>query len=383
MQGEVVEADEDAFVRSNGAVQWLHWVIQPWYAADGAVGGIVIFTEDISERKRAEQVLRESEERYRIVADYTNDWEYWLAPDGRYLFVSPSCESITGYRPQEFLQNSDLFIAIIHPDDKKMMTAHLMEGEASSGKKHSIEFRIATRIGEVRWIGHSCQSVIDRDGKYLGQRGSNRDITENKKAEEHLRLSQAHYRTLIENIPQAVLLKDRESKYISTNKAYAVVFGLRQEEAIGKTDYDFHPKDLADKFRQEDRLVMETGESKEFNEENIRDGKTRFFHKVKVPVRDNMGKLTGVLSTLSDITERKQAEDALRESEERHRKIIEASTDAMYPALEEGSVIYANRAALKLFRANHPGGFDWKTVLRPGSSRGPSPISRTGEKDHR
>ncbi len=136
-----------------------------------------------------------------------------------------------------------------------------------------------------------------------------------KQVEAKLRLSEVRYRTLVENIPQRVLLKDRESNYISINNAYARAFGLNPEQVSGKSDYDFHPKELAEKFRQEDRLVMETGESREFEEENIENGNKRILHKVKVPVRDKTGKIIGVLATLSDITDRLQLEEQFRHSQ--------------------------------------------------------------------
>ena len=175
------------------------------------------------------------------------------------------------------------------------------------------------------------------------------DITERKREEKALRESEARYRTLIENIPQAVLLKDRESRYISINKAYALAFGLRQEEVIGKSDYDFHPKHFADKFRQEDRSVMETGKGREFEEESVHNGQKRFYHKVKVPVRDSMGKIIGVLSTLSDITERKQAEEALRALSARQEAILAAVPEIIMEVDCNKVYRWSNQAGVEFF----------------------------------
>ena len=179
---------------------------------------VVVAHEDITERVQAEQLLRKSEERYRIVADYTTLWEYWIAPDDRVLYVSPSCERITGYRSQDFLQNSDLFLAIIHPDDRGMMAAHANKREGLGANIHSMEFRIITRTGELRWIGHSCQSVIDQNGKYLGNRGSNRDITARKQAEENLKETEKKYRELAESLPQVIFEVDSKGNLIYLNK---------------------------------------------------------------------------------------------------------------------------------------------------------------------
>ena len=133
-----------------------------------------------------ESELRESEERFRTLADFTYDWEYWLNPDGDYVYVSPSCERITGYRSDEFQRDPKLLEAIIHPDDRAVVTKHLREEPFEGSVVHPVEFRIVTRSGDERWLEHVCQPVHGVDGKYLGRRGSNRDITERRRAEEAL-----------------------------------------------------------------------------------------------------------------------------------------------------------------------------------------------------
>jgi len=148
---------------------------------------------DLSEQKRTEKALRDSEEKYRIVADFTYDWETWISPDGDLLYISPACERITGHSAQEFVSSPTLISKIIHPDDKGKYLAHqdslLPEREAED-----IEFRIITKDGRVRWINHCCQAVHDSLGNHFGRRGSNRDITERKLAEDS--------RILIERIIQ-------------------------------------------------------------------------------------------------------------------------------------------------------------------------------------
>ena len=139
-------------------------------------------------RALAEEALRKSEEKYRMIADFTYDWEYWMGPEGRYLYVSPSCERITGYRAEAFMEDSDLLERIVHPEDRHHMAAH-MKQSLSNDLEESIDFRIITRDGEERWIGHRCRAVHDHEGHRLGRRGSNRDISKRKRAEaERVRL---------------------------------------------------------------------------------------------------------------------------------------------------------------------------------------------------
>jgi PAS domain S-box-containing protein len=133
-----------------------------------------------------EKELRESEERFRALADFTYDWEYWLTPDGDYVYVSPSCERITGYSSDEFQSTPELLERIVHADDRKVVTKHLREEPIEGSVVYPIVFRIITRKGEERWLEHVCQPVYGSSGRYLGRRGSNRDITERRRAEEAL-----------------------------------------------------------------------------------------------------------------------------------------------------------------------------------------------------
>jgi PAS domain S-box-containing protein len=137
---------------------------------------------NLRKRRRAEQAVASSEVRYRTVADYTYDWEYWSAPDGSLNYVSPSCERITGYRPQEFLDNPPLRCEIIIPEDRWIWDRH--KGDARTEfEPQEIQFRILTRDGKVRWIDHACRSVTDQNGQFQGFRASNRDVTARKIAE--------------------------------------------------------------------------------------------------------------------------------------------------------------------------------------------------------
>jgi hypothetical protein len=140
------------------------------------------------ERVRSRAALRQSEEKFRTMADFTADWEYWVGPDRKLIYTSPSCERITGYRAEEFLEDSGLLERIVHPEDREGFVRHHLEvfGERGVGGPLEEEFRIVSREAGVRWLGHVCQAVVGRDGRPLGRRVSNRDITARKRAEEEL-----------------------------------------------------------------------------------------------------------------------------------------------------------------------------------------------------
>lgn len=154
---------------------------------------------DITERKWVDAQIRESESRYRIVADNTFDWEFWQAPNDRFIYTSPSCKRITGYDAIEFINNLHLFIDIVHPEDRQQFKAHRMQVDQER-KSGEIEFRILRSDGQVRWLNHICQPVFDAQGVFIGTRGSNRDITERKHAENELQLANEKLRLQLAEI---------------------------------------------------------------------------------------------------------------------------------------------------------------------------------------
>ncbi len=166
---------------SARGIRWVQTDKIPIVKENGSVIGLVGFAQDITERKKIENRLRISEFKFRTVADFTYDWEYWLAPDGTFVYMSPSCERITGYKPKKFIKNPRLLQQIANPEDAAAVDAHF--DLFNSEEVNELEFRIKHRNGETRWVHHLCQPVFNHEGKFLGRRASNRDITEQKKAE--------------------------------------------------------------------------------------------------------------------------------------------------------------------------------------------------------
>jgi len=137
---------------------------------------------EIQVRREAEQVIREAEFRYRTVADFTHDWEYWQGPQGGLIYCSPSCERITGYTAEELTADRELLRRIILPEDRPIWDEHEASAPAQEVRR-PIQFRIRHRDGGVRWIDHNCRRVTGDRGEFLGIRGGNRDVTDRKRAE--------------------------------------------------------------------------------------------------------------------------------------------------------------------------------------------------------
>ncbi len=158
--GNKTIAFENPYLCKDGSYRWLMWNATPFTEQSL----IYCVGRDITERKQVEQALKKSEERFRTIADFTHDWEYWLNPERKFIYVSPSCERITGYTPNEFIENANLLKTIVHPRDWLIVKQYLEESFEKE-QIYSMDFPIINRQGETRWIAHRCQSVYSEDGR--------------------------------------------------------------------------------------------------------------------------------------------------------------------------------------------------------------------------
>ena len=265
---------------------------------------------DITEQNKAQEALRESRERYRIVADFTYDWEYWTAPEGRLKFVSPSCERLTGRTALEFLQDPDLLLSIVHDDDKSRVKEHLGFFCGKRLDAGSLDFRIAGPDGAIRWVSHSCRPVYAADGSYLGQRASNRDITERRLAEEKLVRSEALFRALTEKSGDLTVILDEDGRIEYASPSATEYLGNPPEQMVGTLFDDFLNKEDIPIVR--DMFEKAVGD----HEENVppiefrtvgKDGRTAHLEALVSNMLDEPG-LKGLVANCRDISERKKLE---------------------------------------------------------------------------
>ncbi len=288
---------------------------------------VLLTIDDVTERQAAETALRESETRYRIVADNTYTWEYWQSPEGRFLYVSPACERICGIPAGDFMALPDIWESIIHPEDRNLWGAHRCR--AAEGRvAQEIELRIRRPDGEVRWIGHVCHPVFDGQGVFLGTRGGNRDITDRKRIEQELNRQARFLQVVVDAMPAPVVFKDADGTYIGCNQAYLEFLGKTKNEVVGRTVYDLFPMDQAAEFQAQTLKAIRAPGTLTY-EARMRhaDGSDRDIIASLASFHDDGGGASGLVGVVVDITARKRAEEALRQSQERLELVI-AGTDA-------------------------------------------------------
>ncbi|MFA4824925.1 MAG: PAS domain S-box protein [Methanoregula sp.] len=352
-----------------GGKRWVLGHIYPVRNAAGAIRNVVVVHEDITERKEAEELLHKSEERYRVVADFTFDWEYWIVPDGKFIYVSPSCERITGYRPEEFIHDPGLLVTITHPDDRGRVITHLSNVKSGVGEHNALEFRIITKNGEARWIGHECQPVYNTNSEYLGNRASNRDITERKEAEQKIAESSRFLATLIDTLPVPVFYKSADGKYLGCNPPFEEYIGILRSELIGKTVYDISPKDLADKYRAADQEMIENPARQQYETQIMfADGSRHDVIFYKAPFYTSDGSVGGLIGTFIDITERKRIESDL----ERKNQELRGSYEQLTASEEElrHTVDELSRSEQELRKSEEQVRVKLESLLSPGGDIG-------------
>jgi PAS domain S-box-containing protein len=283
-------------------VKWVRERAELEFDANGELKGGFGTVQDITERKQAEVALKESEERFRIVSEFTYDWEYWRSPDNKFIYMSPSCERFTGYSNTEFMKDFNLYLSIIHPDDREWVKTHMLE-DIHDREPFEIEFRIIGRDGKERWISHTCQPVLDKDGNILGRRASNRDITERKRMEDELRVKDF----AVTSAASGIAIADLDGYVTYVNLACISMWNYEKEEdLLGKHATTFFTD--GNEAGMGLKTVLEEGTWQGELKARRRDGSTFDVQVLANLVTDADGKPFCSMASFVDVTERKKLE---------------------------------------------------------------------------
>ncbi|MEQ9376745.1 MAG: PAS domain S-box protein [Imperialibacter sp.] len=473
LNGAIDKVDEASFLRADGSLQWLTWEVRPWYKSEGVVGGLIMYTADITslkhreeEKKHLESILKQASETANIGAwevDLVNDTVYWdkitmemhgvsqnykpnldgaiqffkegesrasikdavqnailngtpydlevelittdgstkwiravgqadfingactrlfgvfqdinqiknaeldlkvseeqfrgafqysaigmalVSLDGKWLKVNSSLSKILGYSDEELTKIT--FQELTHPDDLDsdlQLVAQVISGEIPS---YQMEKRYFHKHGQIIWVLLNVSLIKDIDRNPSHFISQIKDISDRKATEIALKEERKLLKSLIDNIPVNIYVKDLESRKTLVNRLEMEYSGFKKEsEVLGKTDFDLYPAESANVSRQEDLEVFSTGKAI-LNKETINtrhDGSTNWFLSSKIPLRNDTGEIVGLIGISYNITARKLTERALQESEQRWQFALEGANDGVWDwnlATEE--VFYSKRS---------------------------------------
>jgi len=292
-----------------------------------------------SEALHRSQVMMARTERIANVGS----WEWEIATDR--VTWSDELFRIFQLDPDEKVPSWAEHSALYHPEDIESLR-HAVEASVADGTPYELELRALRKDGEIRVCLACGFAETGLDGRATRLFGSLQDITDRKQAEDALIESEIHLRTLVQTIPDLVWLKDTDGVYLDCNVMFERFFGAEKKDIIGRTDYDFVDRELADFFLEHDRKAM-AADKPSRNEEWLTfadDGYRGLFDTIKTPMRNTDGKLIGVLGIARNITNLKRVDEALRESEERYRKAFMTSPDSIViTRLSDGMFVSINK----------------------------------------
>jgi PAS domain S-box-containing protein len=324
--------------------KWHLTTLAPLLDENGDVDRIIGSGKDITELKRAEGALRESEIRYRRLVDTAPDVIYTISWDGTLTSLNPAFEKITGWPCSEWLNKP--FAELVHPDDlaKAVETfQQTMRGETPP----PYELRIRTKSGDYL-VGEFISKPLIEKGEVIGELGIARDITERKRAEEALRESEKRYRSLVETSPDAVTMTDLEGRIIYVSPQTLELHGFKSaEELSGRSAFDLIAPEDHERAMTNLQKTMKEGIVRKLEYVFLKKDGTHFIGELSVAlIKDAYGKPKAFIATTMDITERKQVENKLRESEKRYYTLFENANDAVFITdTETGKLLYVNKMA--------------------------------------
>ena len=333
---------EYRMIDSSGDVVWIHDIVRCEHRNGKAVE-LRGFMIDISERKQADEALRESEERVSLAANTTGlglwVWdarrdETWITPEGRRLFGWTESEPV----------NLERFVQTLHPDDRET-TREAVLSSLQTGNDYLAEYRVVLSGGAMRWIATRGRIEFDANGSPLRLRGVSIDITERKSADEALRESEARFHTMADTAPVMIWMADTDKLCTFFNKGWLDFTGRTLEQELGhgwtegvhREDFDHCLENYVNSFNARQEFTMEY---------RLRryDGEYCCVQDHGVPRFESDGKFVGYIGTAIDITESKRAEKTLEKEREFLRQVIDIDPNFIFAKDREGRFTLVNQA---------------------------------------
>ncbi len=308
----------------------------------------------LDDHERAQAALSLAEMRYRSIFENVAEGIFQTTAEGHYLAANPMLAKIYGYATSEDLRAAVRDIRgqlYVDPNRRDEFIREMQE----HGEVRHFESQIHRKDGSVIWISENARSVYDTAGKFLYYEGTVEDISDRKEAEEALRNNELLYHSLVDALPQNIFRKDREGRFTFVNQLFCQTLKRRLDEILGKTDYEFFTRELAERYRADDRRVMETEVGIDQTEEHIRPDLSRIYvHVIKTPLKDASGQVIGVQGIFWDETERHRMEAKLAYERDLLRALLDNVPDAIYFKDRKSRFLRASRSLAQKFGVGDP-----------------------------
>jgi len=339
LAGEIVRANEDCFIRADGREQWLRWEVRPWSLPEGGIGGIVIFSEDISERRQAE------DQRHRMAEALRQAAQPLVMTDSetRILYANPAFLTLLGYNEAEIVGRTVRQLALPDPSSQAQ-PQEIIRAVREQGSWSGDLIRI-TKAGLPIPVLVTVAEVRDLIGRSTGFVASYLDISEQKRVQAALEKERGLLRALVQTIPDPVWLTDTEGRYLNCNHAFERLLGRPEAQITGRNEHEFRPPTTAETEPARECLALARPVVQEEWVRFADNGQRALLETITTPMLGSDGTIIGVLGIGRDITRRHHSEEALRESEERFRTYVETSPLAIFVTNADGCYIDINPAA--------------------------------------
>jgi PAS domain S-box-containing protein len=325
LAGAVEKCEEDPFPRADGSVDWVRWEVHPWHTGSGEVGGIIVFSEVITDRKRAEAALRESEKRYRMLVEHGSDVVSLLDAGLKIRYMSESARRVLGVEPEEVVGRS--VFDFVRPERAEVTRRSLESAMAQPGVAVRHEQEVRGPNGEWRWIEVTNVSFLD-DARIAGIMSTIRDVTDRKRYQTELERSAKHLQQVLDSMFVFVGVTTPDGVLTEVNRAALEMAHLPLAEVVGKPLWETFSLSYSPEVQSELCDAVERARRGELvrYDTRVRVGPDQFvdIDLTIGAIRDAEGRITHLVPSAVAITERKQMERELLRSREQLRALAAA-----------------------------------------------------------